>query len=315
MNSKGSSFGYPNPVSVAQMWKLDKLHQAGLNGDGVVIAILDTGINLKHSSFKSKDKTVDGKNCFKHEADNLWTTSTSQHGTGCAAIAAGVNCGVAPSAKLIICRVLNDQCQVSSDEVYEALCTLKQCMVDNVMRIDVISMSFGFDDMDKRIEQCINDLTNNFSCVFVAAAGNDGKFQSHIKYPASDKNVISVAAHKPTGQPSDFNPSLSVDVYAPGENLLVPSENDETSMETYLIGSSAAAPAIAGLIALVIQCSNRFSNAIKLEARNVNVLRKILSYDMKRRGCDVLVPFDFLSDLINDPSKLQGMIQKYVKMS
>ena len=295
------------------MWNLSQLHKEGLDGSGVVVAILDTGINIQHLSFQNKlPGTVIGANYFENEVKDSWRTSSSHHGTACAAIAAGVNCGVAPAAKLVICRVLTDEVTVNSDEVYKALTNLKTCIEQNE-QVDIISMSFGFDDIDKRIEQVIDDLSK-LGCVLVAAAGNDGKFQKHLKYPASDKNVISVAAHKPTGQPSDFNPPIHVAVYAPGENLLVPSESNHNSMETYLTGSSAATPAIAGLIALLIQCSSLLSDTIKAEVRNITVLKNILSYDMKKRGCDLLAPHDLLNDILKDPRRLTEIVTKYVKI-
>ena len=164
-------------------------------------------------------------------------------------------------------------------------------------------MSFGYEKDSQQIAQCIDNLTS-LGVVCVAAAGNAGRCQNVLAFPASNKNVISVGACKPTGQPCDSNPEKPIDVCAPGEDIIIPSLTEPFS------GSSAATPAVAGIIALILQCANKLSGNLNM-IRDVNILRKIFQHDMKERGKELLAPHDLLESLWNDPNQIVAVISKY----
>ena len=78
-------------------------------GEGVVVAILDTGVDRDHPDLK--ENIIDGKN-FTPEGNSDDYTDRNGHGTHVAGtIAACENdsgvVGVAPKAKLLICKVLD----------------------------------------------------------------------------------------------------------------------------------------------------------------------------------------------------------------
>ena len=118
--------------------------------------------------------------------------------------------------------------------------------------VDVISMSFG-KEADKpnsgdqrKIMELIAKL-NGLQVTVVAAAGNEGK----PLFPANQPTVFSVGALDKDDKPVDWNPS-KVDVYAPGVDIAVPLVRQITDGMEMRSGTSCAAPAIAGLIALKI---------------------------------------------------------------
>ena len=287
------------PVQIVKEWKLPSLHQDGLNGSGVNIFILDTNVAGRYAPLPPKFIGV--KDCIGSEYEDInWN-----HGTGVATIAAGAKCkdfegGVAPAATVGVCRVSLDGIKYPS----QCVCSALQYLLKETSRVDIISMSFGYEKIDTEIEKCINELTNQ-GVVCVAAARNDGCYQTSVLFPASDKNVISDGSYQPTGHPSLFNTDANIDVYAPGENLYLPGFLP-------MKGTSYAAPAIAGLIALLIQQVRKLNNPeLEKHLRNVNVLRKIFENDLKARGKNLLAPHELLED---NPHKLGAVITKYIML-
>ena len=298
---KASLSALGGPVQITQEWNLIPLHQDGIDGSGVNIIILDTDIYDWCDSVIDKGASLNVKN-FTYI--DQFTETDFNHGSVVASIAAGIKSeslgfegGVAPAASLGIYVVSLDGKSYPSQSVCNAL----KFLLSQNFRVDILLMSFGFQKIDNEIAECIDALTN-WRVVCVAAAGNDGLYQSSVMFPACDKNVISVGSCRPTGQQSMYNPSANIDVYAPGENLAI--------CGTCVSGSSYAAPAVAGLIALLIQQVRKLEKPdMERHIRNVDVLRKIFNYDLKARGRDILLPHELLRE---GPQKLQEVIRKYV---
>ena len=266
-------------TSATSSWKLQNVHKF-LTGEGVVIAILDTGIDICHEAFKEKvQQTVIAEiNCVN---DNMAAFSKPEpHGTMAAFMAAGkgftarhkqgggeikprpIPSGIAPNAKLIICRVGTPYKAEYIIKALENLIELKLKGEQNSREwgVDVVSMSFGVindtltstrgrEDRNK-IRDLIEELSR-LKVIVVAAAGNYGDNKQTL-FPANHQNVFSVGALNKYNRPAAMNPSGDVDVYAPGAEIAAPLVHIPDGVET-THGSSCATPAIAGLVALKIQ--------------------------------------------------------------
>ena len=281
---------------VKERMSMTPLHNIGLDGDGISIIILDGGISLDIPEFKDKSPTV---TCFGQMPPTF-------HGTACAAIAGGAHMGIAPGSCLTVCQVSPDGKNFDESKVVEFLQRLVHDKENGTYIIDIVSMSFGFEKTSAEISKHIEKLTS-LGVVCVAASGNAGRCQNVLAFPARDKNVISVGACKPTGQPCDSNPEVNIDVYAPGEDIEVP------GVQTFS-GSSAATPVIAGIVALMLQCANKLpqeKNNVKKLIRNVETLKLLFAHDMMERGKRLFAPHELLKKWWNDPSTIERTLLQY----
>ena len=88
-----------------KMMKAPEIWEHGERGKGVVVCILDMGIDTTHPDLK--DRIIDGRN-FTNEGGRNDFTDRNGHGTHVAGTIAGSGeiLGVAPEASLLICKVL-----------------------------------------------------------------------------------------------------------------------------------------------------------------------------------------------------------------
>ena len=178
-------------------------------GSGVIIADLDTGIDLNHPDIP----TIAGSTTFT----NATIQDTIAHGTHTAGTMAAPDnsigvVGVAPEASLLIEQVFD-----TSGNAYDSsLISAIDWAVENGAK--VINMSLGGTDYDASLETACNNAVTN-GVVVVAAAGNDGS--STPSYPAAYSSVISVAAVDENKQRASFsNYGSSICVCAPGVDVL-----------------------------------------------------------------------------------------------
>ena len=215
-------------------WDLD----FKLTGKGTVIAIIDSGINMEHLAFQCRPADMPkilpapdfSRNFNKTDQLDNDITDRIGHGTFCAGIAAGSSYalkflgGIAPQAKLIVCRT-----DLSEDQVVQALSHLIdiQTRPEKRIKVHVVSMSFGFKTPDNRIEIKISDLKLKHGTIFVASAGNDGQ-RAPITYPGSSVNVICIGANNYYGHPTEFSTmGQKVFYLAPGKKILGPATHTQ----------------------------------------------------------------------------------------
>lgn len=236
-------------------WDLWDVSRKGLKkkcgGSNICIAIIDTGINGKHAVFQSEGKIHPQSKSFV--GSDL--RDTKGHGTWCAGIAAGIQkddfSGVAYAAELLICKVgFNPELK----QVIEAFKYIKD-ITDHGTVVHIVSISFGFRYNCPELKKCIDRLTEK-GIICVAATGNKGNHPIHaVHYPAKYDNVISVGAHTSLWNRALFSPDHhDVNYTTLGEGVCVPKHNRWFKHSfTYTDGTSMAAPAVAGLIACILE--------------------------------------------------------------
>ncbi len=232
-------------------------------GTGQTIAILDTGIDYTHPNlgggFGDGHKVFAGYDFHDDDED---PRDTDGHGTAVAGVI-GANKfevggftyrGVAPDARLIALRIAQNTSDVPLEKIEAAL----QWVLDHAQEyaINIVNLSFGFG----RFEQYFTDETlgneleglRDAGIAFVTSAGNGGTDDGlGITAPAADSSAFSVGSVTGSDIVSEFSQrSEHLSILAVGEGVRSTGLNG--NFQT-VDGTSFAAPAVAGTIALMRQ--------------------------------------------------------------
>ena len=275
--------------TVYQYWQLESIHESTTTGRGTTVAIVDTGIDPSHPAFDDKNITFKD---FSPQPGTFYHTEADHHGTLCAGIACGKKfhypnhgqsptfpSGVAPDADLVICKVIRrGQTDASKDSLIAALRWINS---EESPPVDVVSLSLGSLQFIPEIAQAITELVYNNIIVVCAASNLGNKFSQPIAFPARLGHVLCIGSHGPHGKPSPFSPvGQQIDFLAPGEKIAGPSNflfNHHWIVDN---GTSYAAPAVAGLICLILslikqQCNPNHVEFFKKQWVMKEILREV----------------------------------------
>lgn len=215
----------------------------------VVIAVLDTGVDQGHVDLSGK-VVSSGRDFVNEDSDAYDDHWHGTHVAGIAAADTGNGAGIAGVAQR--CRILPVKVVDETGNGFYSW------MIDGIIwaadqGADVINISLGGDVPDPSLEDACR-YAHDHGAVVVAAAGNES---GRVLYPAAyDESVLAVAA-------TDYNDAVTsfssfgpeVDVAAPGAWILGPVPlayvGPEELPYVFASGTSAAAPQVAGLAALI----------------------------------------------------------------
>ena len=161
----------------------------GPDGEGILIAVIDTGINHEHpdlAGFGPDGKVAGGHNFIDPFQPPM---DTNGHGTQVAGVIAangGIR-GVAPEARLLAYKVSEDGEGVSPDLIVRAL----RMAVD--AGADIINISLGVNKTNAAIDAAVSEATRR-GVLVVAAAGNDGPVYESIGSPGRNPLALTVGA-------------------------------------------------------------------------------------------------------------------------
>lgn len=210
----------------------------------VVVAIVDTGIQLSHPDLNSK--IVEGYDFV--DGDASANDTVNGHGTHVAGIVGAETnnglggAGTCPNCSLMPVRVLDGSGNGYTSDVIDGI----RYAVDSGAR--VINLSLGGPNPDPLMEQALNYAWSKG--VFVAcAAGNNGNVGNPINYPAYYTNCEAVGAVGSDDKRATYSEyGTWVDVAAPGSLIYSTYRNSGWS---YLSGTSMATPHVAGVAGLL----------------------------------------------------------------
>ena len=247
-------FGIPN------LWRQTK-------GEGIRVAVLDTGIALKHRELV--DAIEDARD-FTNSPSG--PSDVDGHGTHVAGIIAarqngGGVVGVAPEAKLLVGKVLGDNGYGTAQQLVSGI----RWAIDK--KVDIISMSLGSPVASNEMHRAIQAAIE--AGIFViCAAGNSGPNLDTVDYPAIYPETIAVGAIDRSRRIAQFSSrGKAVDIVAPGDNIL---STYPPKGFAVLSGTSMATPFVSGVVALMLAKHRRFGGQtpVKTQADLIEHLRK-----------------------------------------
>ncbi len=254
-------------VASANAWGVDKIEapavwQQGIRGNGILVAVVDTGIDTTHPDLDDLDdnpSTNDPKVVGWIDYVNSNSSPYDDHGHGTHVSgtisgtgAKGVNTGVAPGTKLIGAKVFD-----SSGSGYMSDCILAfEWAVNN--KVQIISYSGG-GGHDWAFTETINNVVAA-GVVPVIAAGNSGSESSTVNCPGDELNSFTVGATDSSDVIAYFSSRgpvtldgqtyIKPDFSAPGVSVTstVPGGGYEA-----WDGTSMATPQVSGTVALMLE--------------------------------------------------------------
>ena len=227
------------------------LPHPGVLGEGVTVALLDTGVDLAHPDLRSN--VLGGIDFVNGDND---PSDDNGHGTGVAGLLAAAEnglglVGTAPRVKIWSVKILSyDERGSISDLIRGLEWALRQ-------GVQIIGMSLGTEEDNAALRDAIRAV-HQAGVLLVAAAGNKGY---RVLYPAAYPEVIAVASTDENDQRAWFsNMGPEVDLVAPGTNLLTTARDGEYQRVS---GTSFSVPQVAGVAALVMAAGLRDAGAVR----------------------------------------------------
>ena len=253
-------------------------------GTGVVVAFIDTGLNRAHADmspvWENAGEVADGADgdgngfvddtwgwdfvtcnhfdftnpdlpvCAEANVPDADPSDSEGHGTATAGIlgaTAGnglLMAGIAPGARVMTLRAMNDDFRAASSEVMAALVYAAQ------NGADVASLSL-ITPFSAALRDTVTAVAAT-GLLMVAAAGNTG--DGTIFYPAGFAEVVAVASTDAHDGASDFSTFHDgVEISAPGDNVLslLGLGPGDAFVHGGLFGTSISTPHVAGVAALL----------------------------------------------------------------
>jgi len=234
------------------------VHQAWTQTTGssnVLIAIVDTGIDINHEEFTNRISNV-SYNSRTKQVGLSQVIDDNGHGTMVAGVI-GANkdnskgiAGIVQNSPLLIIkanRLDNPNTTEDESKFFDDASIIEAIYYATNQGAKVINLSLGSSSANPLTKDAI-DYARSQGVIVVAAAGNDGKNEKF--YPASFEGVISVGAvdsTKTIWENSNFNDAI--DVVAPGVGIVTTFTGNGYGSAT---GTSLAAPQVTGVIALML---------------------------------------------------------------
>jgi thermitase len=245
----------------------------------IKIAVIDTGVDYKHSDLKDNiwvniqeklgkpgvdddgNGYVDDIHGYDFANDDGDPIDGHGHGTHCAGTIGALHnntlgvAGVMSHVEIVAVKFLSD------DGNGDSASSIKAIDYATSLNVDLMSNSWGGGEYSELLKEAIKRASDE-GIIFTAAAGNSSDDNDSVAhYPASYDlpNVISVAAHTAQDSLASFScyGRKSVHITAPGHNILSTYAGGGYKV---LSGTSMATPHVSGVLGLLLSEEGRFDH-------------------------------------------------------
>lgn len=288
-----------NDPAIKQAWGLKKSDAArawsvSQGNKNTIIAVIDTGIDINHEDLKNnlwvnpgesgldangrnratngidddQNGFIDDIHGWNFVSGNSKLNDNHGHGTHIAGIIGaeasnkkGIS-GISPNVSLMILKYFDPKVP-NTDNLKNTVSSIRYAVK---MGAHIINYSGGGTDFSQEEFNAIEQAEKK-GILFVAAAGNErSNSDQHHYYPADYglKNIISVTAIDPTTEvlSSSNYGILTVDIAAPGQNILSCLPNNSYGLMT---GTSQATAFVTGAAALIMPHKNQYFRATEVK--------------------------------------------------
>lgn len=254
-----------NRIRAQQTWA-----GLGVDGSGIVIANMDTGVDWSHPDLASNYR---GQGTGMHNGhwldvtENAYATPTdvNGHGTHVMGTTVGQNgIGVAPGAEWIAVRIFNDGNFATTSGIHSAFEWLLAPAGDSSLAPDVVNGSWG-SSIPTPVFSDVMGILVSVGIIPVFSAGNNGP-DGTVGSPGSYADVIAVGASDSREEvawfssigPSTFTSQNKPTLVAPGARVLSAIPGGGYGFKN---GTSMAAPHVAGTTALLLSADPTLDRA------------------------------------------------------
>lgn len=252
-------------------WNIRAMHAPALwaqgqTGRGVVVASMDTGVDLSHPDLRRRWRGG-GNSWFDPHQEEATPYDALGHGTQSLAIAlGGSGVGVAPDARWIAVRLFDSNGHARMSDIHLAFQWLLDPDGDaaTLDAPDIVNASWAL--TGRAAGSCILEFNEDIQVLrsagiaLVFAAGNDGPGPGTSSSPGNNPGALSVGAvtrelelaRQTSRGPSACDGSVFPRLLAPGVNVRTADlSHGGVPSYTYVSGSSLAAPHVSGAMALL----------------------------------------------------------------
>ncbi|MBW4475412.1 MAG: S8 family serine peptidase [Tolypothrix brevis GSE-NOS-MK-07-07A] len=261
----------------ADLVKAPEAWAKGYTGKGVVVAVVDTGVDRNHDDLKDNIWTntkeiagngidddangyVDDFNGWNFDGNDNNTLDVAGHGTHVSGTIAGEKndfgvTGIAYDAYIMPVKVLND----SGSGSYDAIAQGIRYATDN--GANVINLSLGGDYPNSALESALKYASSK-GAIVVMAAGNDSGLQPGYPARYADETGIAVGAVDKNNNLASFSNLAGFNpltyVTAPGVDVYSTLPGNKYANYS---GTSMASPHVAGVVALMLSANPNLTDA------------------------------------------------------
>ncbi len=249
----------------------------GITGDGVLVAILDSGIDYLHPALGggigTGFKVIGGYDLVNRDPDPMDDNGHGTHVAGIVAADADGIQGVAPHARLLAYKVLNDRGRGREADILAAIEQLADPNGDGDPsdRPDIVNMSLGSDygDPDDALSTAVDNATR-LGITFCVSAGNAGRYTPYqgkednyyytamesVGSPGTARLAITVGAVDSADRRAEYSSkgpaggtfAIKPDIAAPGDMIWSLAPGGGSALKS---GTSMASPMATGIAALL----------------------------------------------------------------